>query len=238
MMRVILSFALAMDQRFLIGYARVSTDDQELRLQIEALKRYGVPETRIYTEKKSGRRLRNRSLATIIKYLRPGDRIVVWKLDRLARSVKDMIHISETIEAAGADLVSLTEGVDTSNAMGRFFFQVMAAIAELERGMISERTKAGMAARKAKDPGVKWGTKHWLHDFPKRREHIQELYDGGLFSLAARPTEKHPQAVQSVGLDPHQLMAEANAADTKARKIKSAETIRRWLREGAPGLDR
>lgn len=225
-----------MDGRFLIGYARVSTDEQELRLQVDALRRYGIPEDRIFTEKVSGKSLNNRLLKKLLKHLREGDRIVVWKLDRLGRSVKDMVHTVERIERAGADLVSLTEGVDTSSAMGRFFFHVIAAIAELERGMISERTRAGMAARKAADPDVKWGAKHWFHDFPKRQDHLRDLYRDGLFGLGPRPTEKHPKALALVGMTPAGLMNEANAADPKARKIASSESIRRWLREGAPGL--
>lgn len=227
-----------MDGRFLIGYARVSTDDQELRLQIEALKRYGVPEAQIVTEKVSGKSLGNRKLKGILKVLRKGDRVVVWKLDRLGRSVKDLITVVEKIEGADADLVILTEGVDTSTAMGRFFFHVMAAISELERGMISERTKAGMAARKAKDPEVKWGAKHWLFDHPKRKEHIQALYDAGEFSIEPRPTDKATKAVKLEGMSAAGLMAEANAADPKAKPIKNAESIRRWLRDGVPGLDR
>ncbi|MEY1555349.1 recombinase family protein [Yoonia sp. R2331] len=224
-----------MDGRFLIGYARVSTEDQDLRLQVQAMERYGVPPGRIIKEKMSGKSLRGRKLNTALKYLRPGDRIVVWKLDRLARSVKDMIRVVETIEKAGADLVSLTEGVDTSTAMGRFFFHIIASIAELERGMISERTKAGMAARKAKDPDVKWGAKHWFDDFPKRRKHVQGLYNAGEFTL--QPNGKG--GVKIKGMSALALMAEINAPGVigDALPVKNAETIRRWLRAGAPGLD-
>lgn len=227
-----------MEDRFLIGYARVSTDDQDLTLQMQALIRYGVPPERIITEKKSGKTLHKRSLAAVLDMMRAGDRLVVWKLDRLGRSVRDLIDIIERIEGMGADLVILTEGVDTSTAFGRFFFHIMASIAELERGMISERTKAGMAARKAADPDVKWGAKHWFADHPKRQKHVQGLYNAGEFGLEARPTEKAPKAVALTGMTPGVLMAEANAADPKAKKIGNAESIRRWLREGAPGLQR
>lgn len=222
-----------MSDRFLIGYARVSTNEQDLQLQIDALLRYGVPEGRIIKEKKSGAELKGRDLKKLLGFLRRGDRLVVWKLDRLGRSVRDLITIVDIIEKAGADIVSITDGIDTSTAMGKFFFHVMAALAELERGMISERTKAGMAARKAKDPGVKWGMAHWFTDHPKRVKHIQGLYNAGEFRLARR----HPSGVKIKGMTALQLMAEANAADPKARKIKSPETIRRWLREDAPGLD-
>lgn len=227
-----------MEDRFLIGYARVSTDDQDLTLQIQALTRYGVPEGHIITEKRSGKTLHKRSLAKALGLMRAGDRLVVWKLDRLGRSVKDLIGIIEHIEAMGADLVILTEGVDTSTAFGRFFFHIMASIAELERGMISERTKAGMAARKVADPSVKWGARHWFADYPKRAKHIQGLFNAGEFTLEARPTPKYPGALVAKGMTAGELMAEANAADPGAKEIKNAESIRRWLREGAPGLDR
>lgn len=225
-----------MEDRFLIGYARVSTEDQDLRLQLDALRRYGVPEERIISEKRSGRSLEKRSLGQVLELMRAGDRLVVWKLDRLGRSVKDLIEIIERIESIGADLVILTEGVDTSTAFGRFFFHIMASIAELERGMISERTKAGMAARKAADPGVKWGAPHWFTDCPKRKKHIQGLYNAEEFTLVAAPTPKNPNAVKAKGMSAAAIMAEANAIDPDAKTIMNAETVRRWLREGAPGL--
>lgn len=228
-----------MKERYLVGYARVSTDDQELRMQIDALRRYGVPEGRIFSEKASGKSLDNRLPRHIIRALRVGDRVVVWKLDRLGRSVKDLVHAVEQIEAAGADLVSITEGVDTSTAMGRFFFHIIASIAELERGMISERTKAGMAARKAEDPNVKWGAKHFVKEYPARMNHVQELYEAGIFSLERRPSKKHPEAVVSKGLTANEIRLEINAVREKgAPDVKSPETVRRWLRQGAPGLDR
>lgn len=221
-----------MEDRFLVGYARVSKDDQDLSLQIDALTRYGVPPNSIIQEKMSGKSLSNRKLAKMLDHLRRGDRVVVWKLDRLGRSVKDMITVVERIEEAGADLVSLTEGVDTSTAMGRFFFHIIASIAELERGMISERTKAGMAARKAADPDVKWGAKHWFMDHPKRQAHIQGLYNAGEFHLVSRMGG----GVTIKGMTAGALMAEANAADPEAKPVKNAESIRRWLRDGARGL--
>ncbi len=191
----------------------------------------------IIQEKISGKTLKNRAIWRAVQYMRAGDRVVVWKLDRLGRSVKDLIELVEFIEARGGDLVSLTDGIDTSTAMGRFFFHIMAAIAELERGMTSERTIAGMAARKAADPDVKWGAKHWFNDHPKRKDHIQGLYNAGEFTLESRPTPKYKRAVTAKGMTAGALMAEANAADPEAKEIKNAESVRRWLREGAPGLE-
>lgn len=226
-----------MEDRFLIGYARVSTDEQDLQMQIDALRKYGVPDDMIIQEKISGKSLHNRDLWAKLQYMRAGDRVVVWKLDRLGRSVKDLIELIEFIEGRGGDVVSLTDGIDTTTAMGRFFFHIMAAIAELERGMISERTKEGMASRKAADPDVKWGAPHWFTDNPKRKKHIQGLYNDGEFTLVSSPTPKNPDAVRSKGMTAGALMAEANAEDPEAKKIKNVETVYRWLREGAPGLE-
>lgn len=103
--------------------------------------------------------------------------------------------------------------------------------------MISERTKAGMAARKAADPTVKWGSKHILRDYPNHMAHLQGLYNAGEFTLDPRPTKKWPSAVVSKGMTAAALLAEVNAVRAKGVKaFKSPETIRRWLREGAPGL--
>nr|WP_321252921.1 hypothetical protein [uncultured Ruegeria sp.] len=98
--------------------------------------------------------------------------------------------------------------------------------------MISERTKAGMAARKAADPDVKWGAKHWFLDHPKRQKHIQGLYNAGEFHLVSRAAG----GVMIKSVTAGALMAEANAADPDAKPVKNAESIRRWLREGAKGL--
>jgi len=99
-----------MEKRYLIGYAWVSTEDQDLRLQIEALKRYGVPESRIITEKKSGATLHGRKLYDILSHgIGRGERLMVWKLDRLGRSMQELIQIVEMIEEAGADFVSITD---------------------------------------------------------------------------------------------------------------------------------
>ncbi len=99
--------------------------------------------------------------------------------------------------------------------------------------MISERTKAGIAARKAADPDLKWGAKHWFLDHPKRQKHIQGLYNAGEFHLVSRGSG----GVMVKGMTAGALMAEANAADSEAKPVKNTESIRRWLREGAKGLN-
>lgn len=141
----------------LVGYARVSTAEQSLNLQIDALRRHGVPEGKIYTDTRSAVAKHRPVLARIWKHLRPGDVLVVWRLDRFARSMKELIHRTEELQQMGVDLRSLTESIDTSTAGGKLIFHVMGALAEFERQLIVERTIAGLQA--AKDRGVVMGRK-------------------------------------------------------------------------------
>lgn len=131
-----------------IGYARVSTESQNLDLQIDALKKYGCDE--IFEEKMTGSRKDRPRLQEMLNYMREGDQIVTFKLDRISRSTKHLIELSETFEERGVHFVSLQDNIDTTNAMGRFFFRVMSSIAELERDQIRERTKAGLEAARSR----------------------------------------------------------------------------------------
>lgn len=139
----------------LIGYARVSTEDQELRLQIDALERAGCGN--IYQEKRSGAAKKRPELDRAILDLRPGDTLVVWRIDRLARSMRELLERLTQIEAAGAQFRSLQESFDFNTAMGKFVLQIMGLVAELERQLTIERTTAGMAALKRR--GEKFGRK-------------------------------------------------------------------------------
>ena len=131
------------------GYARVSDPNkQTLDLQIDALEKYGCD--RIYSEKMTGTRFDRPELARMIDQLRPGDVVVVWKLDRLGRSTKQLIELVNQFEEMGVEFVSLQDSIDTTTSTGRFFFRLMASFAELERDMISERTKAGLEAARAR----------------------------------------------------------------------------------------
>jgi len=140
----------------LIGYARVSTDDQDLSLQIDALERAGVERRRIYTDTRSAAAERP-GFDEALRALRPGDQLVAWRLDRLARSVRDLEDLAARLEAEGVELKVLQESIDTSTAAGRFFFHVMGALAEFERNLIRERTEAGLQAarRRGREPGRK-----------------------------------------------------------------------------------
>jgi len=134
------------DQRMLIGYARVSTEDQSMDLQTDALKAAGCHERWIYQESASGVKAKRPKLDECIKCLREGDCLVVWRLDRLGRSLKELISIMELLNEHNIDLRSLNESLDTSTPTGKLTFHLFGAIAEFERNLISERTKAGLAA--------------------------------------------------------------------------------------------
>lgn len=133
-----------------IGYARVSTEDQSLNLQADAMKKYGIEPENIYREKISGTKMNRPELIACLRSLRQGDVLVVWRLDRLARSLSDLIKITQDLDARKVDLVSLTEQIDTANAGGRLIFHVFGAVAQFERDLVSERTKAGLAAARAR----------------------------------------------------------------------------------------
>jgi DNA invertase Pin-like site-specific DNA recombinase len=132
----------------IVGYARVSTQDQNLQMQIDALQNAGCFE--IFEEKITGTKKDRPALNEMIKMLRHGDRVVVYKLDRISRSTKHLIELVELFEEKGVEFVSVQDNIDTSTAMGRFFFRIMASIAELERDIISERTKAGLSSARAR----------------------------------------------------------------------------------------
>ena len=130
----------------LIGYARVSTVDQNLDLQRNALTEAGCD--RIFTEQMSGAVADRPELMAAIGYARGGDTLVVWKLDRLARSVKQLIDTVEALRVRGIGFRSLTEALDTTTAQGRLVFHMFGALAEFERSLIRERTQAGLSAAK------------------------------------------------------------------------------------------
>ena len=131
-----------------IGYARVSKEEQNLALQLDALKKRGV--IRVFTDKQTGTRFDRAQFLSALDYLNEGDTLVVWKLDRLGRSLKQLIETVENLQKRKVNLVSLTEHIDTTTATGKLFFQFIAMLAEFERNLISERTKAGLDAARAR----------------------------------------------------------------------------------------
>ena len=171
-----------------IGYARVSTKEQDLSLQLDALSKYGCD--RIFTDKMSSVKERQ-GLTDALGYLRDGDTLVVWKLDRLCRSLPDLIKISEQIRTTGAQLVSITESIDTSTPAGRLYFNILGALGQMERELIQERVKAGLAAarRRGKVPGKPRVSEEKL-ELARR-----ELSAGRTYPEVARILGVHPQTL-------------------------------------------
>ena len=132
----------------LVGYARVSTQDQNPGLQLDALR--GVGCEKIFEEKASGAQRDRPELKSALEYMRDGDTLVVWKLDRLARSIKQLIETVEMLEGRGVGFRSVTEAIDTTTSGGRLVFHIFAALAEFERSIIRERTKAGLSSARAR----------------------------------------------------------------------------------------
>lgn len=202
----------------LIGYARVSTDDQDLTLQLEALRRYGVPDHAIYREHASGGKMNRVQLERALRPLHPGDTFVVWRLDRLGRTLTGVLDVLQQIEAQGVHFVSLMEKFDTSSSLGRAMLHMAMVFAQLERDLISERTKAGMAVARAR--GARFGQPHKIADNPKRLAEARLIVEHGVENFTAA-----------------EAVARLNAADPAAKPIKSTATWGRWLKDGCPGAD-
>jgi len=178
----------------LIGYARVSTQDQDTDAQISALKTSGCE--LIFQEKASGGRWDRPELHRLLGQLRKGDVLVVWKLDRLSRSLKDVLLLMEKVEQAGAGFRSLTEVIDTTSPGGRMLMQMVGTFAEFERAMLRERTQNGLDA--ARKQGRVGGRR------PKLKKHQQEeiinLVNSGQKNAAdaARLFNVHPATVSRI----------------------------------------
>lgn len=182
----------------LLGYARVSkADDQDTAAQVGALEAAGC--TRVYEERASGGRWDRPELYRLLDRLREGDELVVWKLDRLSRSLKDLLHILEKIDAAGAAFRSLTEAIDTSGAAGRMMMQMLGSFAEFERAMVRERTRAGLKA--ARDQGRKGGRRPKL--MPHQKAEILDMLAAGRAGAdVARIFRVHRATIGRIAAEP------------------------------------
>lgn len=199
----------------IFGYARVSTEDQNLDAQIDALKRYGCDE--IFTEKVSGAKMQRTQLNRLFTIAVPGDTVVVTKLDRLGRTIIGLREVIDYMKGKNIEFVSLTDNIETATASGKFMFHIMAAMAEWERDIISERTKEGIRARQAR--GIKMGQLPKIEGYPKRIQKFQELYDSG----------------DIAGMTDREVWKAIEAADKKAPRIKSFTTYQNWQKAGFPG---
>lgn len=134
--------------RMLVGYMRVSTEEQTTSLQKDALLKYGVDERNIFADIVSGASKNRDGLNAALKFLKDGDTLVVWKLDRLGRSLAHLISIIRSLKEKNIAFVSLTEGMDTTTASGELFFHIFGALAQFERSLIRQRVKAGLESAK------------------------------------------------------------------------------------------
>lgn len=186
----------------IIGYARVSTQDQNLQMQLDALSEAGCFE--IFEEKMTGTKKDRPALNEMLKMLRPGDQVVVYKLDRISRSTKHLIELVELFEEKEVEFVSLQDSIDTSTAMGRFFFRIMASISELERDIISERTKSGLVAARAR------GRNGGRPTADKKKVHLAlKMYQSKDYSIS--------QIVQATGISQATLYRRLSAISVKGK---------------------
>lgn len=160
-----------------IGYARISTDDQSLHLQKDALEQAGCE--KIIVDRASGKNTQRLGLDQIRTMLRKGDELVVWRLDRLGRSLKDLLEWMAYLEETQVGFVSLNESINTTTPTGKLIFHIFGALAEFERQLILERTKAGLAAARAR--GRKGGRPPTLND--EQKQMLFDLYQNGKHSV-------------------------------------------------------
>ena len=174
------------------GYARISTIDQNADMQLKALQRAGVEPSNIFKDELSGATTKRPALLRCLRKVQDGDTLIVWKLDRLARSLRDLIAMVEEFDQRGVNFRSLTEEISTTTPGGKLTFHIFAALAEFERGIIIERTREGMKAARAR--GVRPGPKRKLSrqqidharkliEDGKRREEVADLFKVGRTTL-------------------------------------------------------
>jgi DNA invertase Pin-like site-specific DNA recombinase len=163
----------------LIGYARVSTWDQNLDLQVDALTQAGC--VRIFTDTASGTRTDRPQLAAALDFARTGDTVLVWRLDRLGRSLKHLVETVTSLDERGIGFKSVTESIDTTTSTGKLVFHIFAALAEFERDLIIDRTKAGLAA--ARERGSRPGRKPLLS--PDQIAVVRQMHSEGTHTVAA-----------------------------------------------------
>lgn len=193
----------------LIGYARVSTPEQDLTLQVEALRDAGCERT--FTDKASGAKANRSGLAEALSHARTGDVIVVWKLDRLGRTMKGLVDLAAELADRGVGFRSLTDGIDTAGTAGKLVFHIMAAMAEMERDLNRERTTAALIV--ARREGRVGGRKTVMT--PKRLEAARKLLAGGMTVREVAP---------AIGVSVPTLYRHFPAPTQEAMKAEETET--------------
>lgn len=201
----------------LFGYARVSTEDQLLNLQTDALTKAGVANEQIYHEQVSGVKTKRPQLTECLRSMREGDVLIVWRLDRLGRSVPELIRIMVDLEKRGIQFKSLSEAIDTTTVAGKMVFHMLAAFAEFERNLISERTKAGLKAARAR--GHRGGRPPKVT--PKKLKIVK--------ALLGDPTVTMQEASEAIGV--------SRAAVYRALKREGDAASAKELRKAAKAAD-
>ena len=186
---------------FLVGYARVSTEDQNLDLQIDALKAAGVLDDNIHCEKVSGASTKRPALDLAIKDLREGDTLVVWRLDRLARSMRQLYARLDQVYAKGARFRSLCEDFDFGTVSGKLVLGVLGLVAEFERQLIAARTKAAIEAVRKRNKTFKWGPPLYM-----TAERISQVGDY-LNGRNGKPRMTGPQVAEKMGVSTASIYA-------------------------------
>jgi DNA invertase Pin-like site-specific DNA recombinase len=174
-----------------VGYARVSTEDQNLDLQIAALERAGC--TRLFSDHGvSGGSFSRPGLDSVLQTVKPGDTVIVWRLDRLGRSLRKLVDLVDELGRRGVEFVSLNESIDTTSSGGVLMFHMMAALAQFERSLISERTRAGMAA--ARKRGQQLGRRRLLS--PEQCDEARHLLAVERLEAVAAKLNVHPSTLR------------------------------------------
>ncbi len=210
----------------MVGYMRVSTDTQDFAMQHDALIKHGVHPDRIRSDVMTGAKMDRKGLERAIKILHPGETLVVWKLDRLGRNTIGALQQIEELTNAGIHIVSLTESIDATTPMGKLMITILAGVAQWERDLIAERTKAGIAA--FVERGGKMGQPHPVLDREKRLEKFNELVAVGAVRI-----DKETKG----GLPDECIVDLLNDTDTRADKLKpmSPQSYRNWKSKGFKG---
>lgn len=202
------------------GYWRVSTEDQNPQMQIDAMVAAGVPADRIRGDKMDGGRMKRPGLQSALNITRDADALVVWKLDRLGRSTLGVLDTIKTLEDGEIGLISLTEMLDTKSPMGRMVMTILLSFAEMERALIAERTKAGMARFKA--AGGRTGPLHRIRDCPKRKAAFSDLWRAGEYP--DKLTDREVVAILN------------DVRGSNLPKMKSVNSLTNWRKAGFPGF--
>ena len=205
----------------MFGYVRVSTADQNPEMQVAALVDAGVNPDYIFKDAKSGRKLTNRDgLRRVLRNMRKGDTLVVWRFDRLARNARDLLSVTDDLSAHGIEFRSLKEGVDTKTPAGKLMLTMIAAMAQFESDVNSERTKEGM--KNAAKHGRKGGRKHYILTRPKRLARFTELWING--------------DIPDGNMSAAEIIAEMNEADSKPPLLGSLGAYQNWKAKDFPGF--